>query len=62
MQKTLQLTVCLQARLFENRLLCLFDNGTLEASIVDQRATTRWIAVLEEKKRFKITITVTNWS
>jgi hypothetical protein len=50
MQKTLRLTVCLQARLFENRLLCLFDNGTLKAGIVDQRATARWIAILQEEK------------
>jgi hypothetical protein len=38
--KNMKLTVCLEAGFFEHRLFGLFDNGTLEAGIVDQRTTT----------------------
>jgi hypothetical protein len=40
------LTICLKARLFEHRLLGLFDDGTLEAGIVDERTTARWVSIL----------------
>lgn len=44
----IRLTVRLEAGFLENSLFGLFDNGTLKAGVIDQRATTRWIAILQE--------------
>lgn len=40
------LTISLKARFFQHCLFGLFNDSTLEASIIDQRTTTGWISIL----------------